>query len=594
MPGPQALVTWPGVNQFIALQGTLQHGVTPSVFTLTIAPQKGKVAPRGDLVITFGNTKIKLKDCTVDAASYQFDEGGFLIGLQILDRRWKWRFGKISGVYNATDDAGQILTGVGPNDNEAAVKNSERTPKQLAEKCLKAMKEEGYSVADLPNESRPKIEWDYANPSKALADLCESCGCRVVLGLDNKVRIKKLSVGSPLPNLPFVDAQLDIDPAEKPDNVTIVTAPVQVQADFKLEAVGLETDGTIKPIDELSYKPIGGWTADEPESFVELTDADDPEVRNLALESVYRWYRIELDKDIVIPTGDGKEEKVPLLHREQIELLPLQIDRDAINGEKRQVRRESWVYGVWFIPDPKDWMSTSTTERGNSADSESYIERRKDARLVTIGFSIDTEHRLVKFGEPVYRQNPDGTGTFLPALLRLRTAVNIRKAATGELIRMEVRKPTPGQKQTTEDMIILRNDLEPTLIQRYTAQSNALMDFGFIRDNTESNSSEIIAAAKVYAEHAIRELGIETPESRKYPGIIAIEPDGALQAISWSISESGAFTKIHRNHDQGSETAIPYKMRRQMERRAAFQKAVAPITEELGKGVGLLARFLTK
>lgn len=589
----QALVTWPGVERFVSFSGTLQHGITPSVFSLTIAPQSRIVAATGDLVITFGKTKVTLKDCIVDEASYQFDDGGYLVGLQILDRRWKWRYGKISGRYNQTDDAGQILSGAGRDIAADAVKNSERDPLDLAIYCLLAMGEKDASATDLPGDTRPSVDWDYANPAKSLAEICEACGCRVVLGLDNKVRVRKLNVGKPLPNLPFVDAQAEANPPEKPDKVTIVTAPVQVQWDFKLEAVGLDTDGKIKPIDELSYKPTAGWGAQDPDTFVDLTDADDPEVRNLALESVYKWYRIILEKDIVVPTGDGKTESIPLRHREQIDLLPEQVDRDSVEGEKRKIRREAWCYGVWYIPDPKDWMSTSTTERGNSASTEDYITRKKDARLVTAGFSIDTVNRVVRFSEPIYRQPSDGSATFEPATIRLRTACHVRKATTGELIRMEIAKPTPKPERKTKEMIVIRDDLEPTLIQRFEAQGNVLTGFGFIRDKAETNSDDIIAAGKVYADHAIRELGVESPESRKYPGIVAIEPDGAIQAIAWSIGQNGAFTTIQRNHDYGSETCIPYKLRRQLEVRAAFQQVTQNAMDLIARGTAAAKKFFS-
>lgn len=576
----QAIVKWPGVKQFVAFRGTLQHGVRPSVFQLTIAPQKDPIEPKGDLVIEMGKEKITFKDCVVDSLSQQYDEGGFLVGLNILDRRWKWRFPTISGVYNKTDDAGEVLDGTGALDNVPAVQNSERTPKQLAKKCFEAMKEQGFSVAELPEDTRPKCNWDQDNAAQSLQSIAESCGCRVVLGLDNKARIFKLNKGKQLPDKPFVDAQLDIDPAEKPDKIRIVTAPTQSQIDWELEAVGLDTDGEWKKIDDLSYKPAAGWSSVDLEYFAALAAVTDPTVRQLALETVYRCYRIVLPKTAPSIGADGKIEQIELKRRDQVDLLSLQIDKDEIDGEKKKVRREAWVYGIWFVSDPKDWMDI-TEANGNSSTTHSYVTSKKDARLVTIGFSIDAELRMVRFTEQVYRAT--STGTMGAAALRLRTACHLRKADTGGIVRCSFDTPTPGKPNKTEPMVDIHDDLEPTLIQKYRGS--------FTPDKTETNLEDIKPGAKAYAEHLVRELGLETPAAKKYPGILATEPDGALQAITWEVTDRGAYTTIQRNQDKGSRTAEPYAITRQRERRGALIDVAKKGLDLLGKGLKLIEKF---
>lgn len=58
---------------------------------------------------------------------------------------------------------------------------------------------------------------------------------------------------------------------------------------LNLEAVGLDTDGQIKLIDELSYKPAAGWGQEWHAVFPSITN---PAHRELAVRSVFRWYRI--------------------------------------------------------------------------------------------------------------------------------------------------------------------------------------------------------------------------------------------------------------------------------------------------------------
>src|SRR5262245_9995696 len=101
----QGLATFPGVKQILSFHGTLQQGVTPSVFQLVIIPQETPIQLQGDLTITYNNTKIVLKDCCIDIGSYSLNKQGYVVSLNIRDRRWKWDFGEISGSYNQTDDA---------------------------------------------------------------------------------------------------------------------------------------------------------------------------------------------------------------------------------------------------------------------------------------------------------------------------------------------------------------------------------------------------------------------------------------------------------------------------------------------------------
>jgi len=59
---------------------------------------------------------------------------------------------------------------------------------------------------------------------------------------------------------------------------------------FRLEAVGEEKTGEIKPINSLSYMPAGGWTNESWLGFANVTDDD---ARAKARRTVYRWYRIK-------------------------------------------------------------------------------------------------------------------------------------------------------------------------------------------------------------------------------------------------------------------------------------------------------------
>jgi len=115
------------------------------------------------------------------------------------------------------------------------------------------------------------------------------------------VRLIPTGVGADLPTGAVMDISAAFDPPEMPDKIAILCGHTRYQCDFELEAVGKDTDGKIKLINDLSYMPAGGWfTADMPK-FSCITAAN---ARELAQETVLRWYRIKVPFSLpATPTG---------------------------------------------------------------------------------------------------------------------------------------------------------------------------------------------------------------------------------------------------------------------------------------------------
>lgn len=84
----------------------------------------------------------------------------------------KWRYAKsitlLNGEYNVKDPRCWI------------VPETERTPQKLAMMCLNAIGVKNCNVSAMPNDSRPPINWIYANPREELAKLLDWYGCRMV------------------------------------------------------------------------------------------------------------------------------------------------------------------------------------------------------------------------------------------------------------------------------------------------------------------------------------------------------------------------------------------------------------------------------
>ena len=139
MPGIEPIISYPGVIAPESVIATDSHGITPNAFLLNILPQAAPISEQGDFVIGAGTTSRTWRDCIVDASSVTYDANGLITSLTILDRRWRWSYGRIDGHYNVRNKAGEILRGADEPDNPNH--DTMRTPQQLASLLLFEMGE---------------------------------------------------------------------------------------------------------------------------------------------------------------------------------------------------------------------------------------------------------------------------------------------------------------------------------------------------------------------------------------------------------------------------------------------------------------------
>lgn len=574
------------------------HGTTPTGFRLVVAPQPaGSVIDQGTLGLEYNNERLEFPGCRVDRARFTFDRGGQLVELTIVDRRWKWgmaytdgdlTFGRISGEYNIRREDGTIKKIVG-GDPALAIEDSERTPQQLAELLLLSAGEiiAPGALAALPSDVRPYVLWDSSNPMRELESLAESLGCRVVLNpLDNLVRIHKLNQGNLLPATKIMRYGGGANFNDTPDQVDVVTAPIAWQYDLTLRAVGLDLDGQVKPIDDLSYKPEGGWI--DLDLFSNGGEFDEAAKRNLALRTVYRWYEVlpydaETGEPPLELTLPGANDSLVISSREQFILTARQAATEFFDGVKSP--RPAMVYGVWYMGD--DAQAENSIERieylpdevlGSDPDVDP-----KARMIVQTPFTIDAERGLVMFSEPVYRES-DETGDFLPATLKLRTSFYVRNQETGGVARLRrFRRITNAPNPYSID---LRHDeIKPTVIYTFTGEN-------FQVDEVTRNEIETDLEIEHYLDEAVLEFGsTKVPQTAEYGGWrFDISLDGAIQSITWVLGAAGQDpqTIVDRCHDSG-RSGTPYKTLRTYQRMADWERANAA-TEWRAEQDRLLAR----
>lgn len=532
----QGLASFPGIFTVKSSRYSLVHGITPSVATLTIVPQATLPARDGALEFTFGSTRIVLEGFRIDFLSATRNDQGEIYQISLFDRRWKWQAqsggGHISGHYNLRLDDGEV-------DPEL-----EKTPQQLASLCLEAMGERrgSFDVRQMPNVGRPEVVWDFENPSMALASLCESLGCRVVLGIDNRVTICRLGVGA---SLPIDDDVMELtgafNPPERPDSLLFVAGTSSFQVDLVLFPVGKENDGSIKYIEDLSYKPPGGWHTCEPLLMAKVADDRD---RKLALQSVFRWYMIDHEKN---PDGSGPPLEIPgygaITWLEQI--LPIDgLLNEAVAADDDEDPHfiDAFVWGTYW---PYAISPDDTPPR----------------TFYTWPYEIDAAEGIVKFDRPVVRYIDIGPAGRLPQppKLYLRCTVQVHDVNTWAIEHYTQEQLYPGPHLGTGQRLVKSDDVYLRVIPEYDPNTYRML-------RTTDNEEELRREATYRFAAADQEYQATSPQEVTYRGIRPFSTDGAIQSVTWETSdESPARTRVARN-DEFNATGMDYKERRRLER----------------------------
>lgn len=267
-------VRWPGVPRVLSFSYPLTTGTTPSSWQIVTAPTDPAeidVARSGDLIFTDGRRPVVLRDCVVDTITSVEDREGITYTIGGKDRRHRWRnqwggLGGINGRYNQLDRRGKLVPW------------SIRSPLELARILLRELGEYLFDI-DLPpgitkaeglnldrflrlgenfpqTNTNPATEWDRMPPADALAWLCDQFG-RIIAyqPRTNRIVIKKQGEGKKLPERNYETNSPSLSRPAAPKKIGINGAPLGLDARLYLEPVGKELDGSVVPIDDLTYAP---------------------------------------------------------------------------------------------------------------------------------------------------------------------------------------------------------------------------------------------------------------------------------------------------------------------------------------------------
>lgn len=476
-----------------------------------------------DIGTTVGELKIKdsdghevvFVDACIQRGTLREDprsEQGRSWSVQILDRRYRWAEGSVVGDYNQRMPDGSL------------VEDSKRNPQELAAILLEKMGEAGYSVGVLPVTVYPRVQWNGDVPAYALERLANLFGCTIVLGLDNRVRLVQIGQGAVLDvtDANAVHYHYTCPPSKIPDGTHIHMGEVRWQLKWLLEAVGKDTDGSIKPINQLSYMPSNGWSDQWWCSFADVAEISKP----LAHQTVWRWFRIkELAGGGLVPP------LCPFDVTSISQFLPLEnrLLKPAVIGTERYVPEATVEGAFWSQGDFAENTATDTPYPG--------------------AFRLLGDLGIVEFEYPVVFL---AGGTITNPVLYLTASCRVQQP-NGEP-RATYAYDLPVPTGSGPPIVARHPELSLAIIQNYTGANPTSLT---------TNQNAIDAEALVYATRLAIPYEDRQFQDMTFLGVVPQELDGAVAQIQWRAGiQQGCSTRVSRMQEFSVMAADTAKRRR--------------------------------
>lgn len=590
---------WPGMEGLGSAEYTCSHGKSPGVLQIDLQTDIKDFSGIGDFRMSDGVREMVVRECKVVNVVGDFSTSNANITVYLHDRRHRWAYGSITGEYNIPTpriadipklpDPNQqpgnqpppatIDPATAPQIQEWSRKNA----RDLAKLCFEAMGEKryGYDVNQVPKDQYPYVNWVAENPADALQALGELYGLRLVYNpVTNRAGLFKLGEGSQLPEITPSDVekvQIGFDPPEPPDVITVYGAIARFQLRFRLRAVGLDFDGRVRPIDQLSYRPriVDGLSWERyggPFNFVKAdgSEFENPlpgtrtyiDARELANQTVFRWYQIYTSLPLIREGELWVPWKIQKCQLYDVMLSSLTVDT-AVDDLGQRNQQPAKIIGSELTP---SGVYQGTLKNGNTPPGGE----------VKIPFTIDPVRGLVMFQGFVRTRKPINNGAtfqFAAADLILETVATVRDAVTHQPIRFNKTFPVlikgkppkiPGAGVLNE-LALVREDIQLYRKINYRSTTDH-------RENTiEHNESECEKRAEYYYKGELAKFETLKPETRVFNGVYPFSLDGAIQQITWTISLGDVQTIISRNNEHSAYLA-KYQERRKREE-ASLEKS---------------------
>ena len=572
--------SYPGIEAFESLEFCDTSGVRAAVGSMKVFPQYGLPDENGDIVLTYNQNKIILKNCHIESIRYVAGSGGQICEVRFLDERWTWENASVSGKYNYR------------LPNNAIVPYREKTPQELVTLCFNALGVTVFDVSSLPNEARPEVDWDNSNPAQEMERICHELGCRIVpVRSIGGWKVVVIGEGDDLPDYPAQDVGQGIDPQEVPDYIKIVSAPIRYQVSLPLAAVGKEVDLSWKFLTNLSYAPSrglpsGGFGLDGINSFANidpirfvLPDGTKVSRQELALDSVFRNWRLDFaDNQAAIQNDQGEWcWKFPNIDkpvtRRQIILTNEMVDTwtDYLGVEHK---RAPFMWGQFSGSLAEG--ARANCPFGTRIDKQAANSSTSEDERASFSMSldpIDTTRSIMTTSQRMYKQiaalsavdsitGQPSPLEWIEAELYITCACQVRDPKTWQPYRFEYFMQIGSGTNKDFAVTIIKDDIQPWSIQDYENGTAY----------TTNNLDEITRQSQYYAESYSRRYQTVRSQQKTFIGLYGIDMDGSINQITWSISGQGSSTIASQGTEHSFYTPDFDARRRQVANRGMAEQ----------------------
>lgn len=544
MPDGLGQIVFPGIVAPRYMVATRTLGARPDSAVIYALPQDGSPDTGGQSTLSFmfNGVPIYWTNCLCDRGTIAVTTNGHYQVFTILDRRWLWKKNWITRAYNVrrSDDSIDPAT--------------QKSLAGIVTDIFAAMGESA-DVTAISSTEYPEIIFDRDNCVDMIEELLVPRGYVISLNTDNTVTICQRGVGATLPvNYDVVNQSISIDPPEIPLYLTALCDKTLIQSKLRMRAVGMDTDGRIRLVDDLSYKPSGGWDDTDLVTFNHLTSSTEKE---LAIQTVGKWYQAYSQADGTFDLNYGGTNYNPgaFAVTDASQYLPLSDDllsstADIYGG---QASNKAFVEGKFY--------ETSTNPPLNSNTPAFTRVDKRD-------WTLDKQRGIVRFKEPALKKDPgpvSGVMTFADVYLTCTYSVHDSNSFVKDRQLRVLNLGGLGEEIEEVD------ELQRRIVMSYGTTSSAVT-------GVSDNLGAVNSAADIYLNASRNKYATQSGNTLLYRGIYPISTDGITLQIRWDVAVPGPVPfGTHATQYSEGLVLLPTERERSLLRRAKL--AADPMTQ---------------
>ena len=501
-------ISFPGIVAPISLVATRTVGVRPDRAILRCQPQSGSPDCTGSatLQFSFNGVGISWTNSLCDSGTIVLSTHGHIQVIEILDRRWSWSKAYYTKAFNVRNPDGSIID------------SSKKSTSAIAAELFGQL---GISadVSAVATNDYPELVLDHHRVDDALSDLLTNRGYVISLMTDDSVKVYRRGTGADLPRNDDTRSEvISVNPPQMPSKLMLVGSRTLVQSKLKFVPVGIDTDGTIKKVADLSYAPVFlGWNGADMENFNFIADK---KAKDLAKSTVGKWFQVESQADgtLRIAVTSPALNYVPgeIFVGSAKQYLPLKAELiDASNNPLEFVNgNRSVVEGTFY-------QAGQNPNPGKNTDDF--------ARQDKLGYTFNEELGIIKFDELALKKTPgpvNGTFTFADVYMVCTYSVH----DTTSLVKDRFERSRSLGGIGTD--VMKNNEFERHIVLNY-AEGGGDVVYG------SDNKSDLNITADITLDDAVRMYSTSVGVVLKWRGIYNFSTDGNTLQLRWNCATAG-------------------------------------------------------